>query len=66
MNEKRRVEIDTMIVDLSVVWHSAPNLRFGQLLECVLGDEITCIFYMDEDEFTKKLLEFGDKAGAFG
>ena len=66
MNEKRQVEIDTMIAELSMVWRSAPNLRFGQFLECVLGSEITCMFYMDEDEFTEKLLEFGEKTGAFG
>lgn len=64
MTDDGHVDRAMLLVLLDEVWESAPDLRFGQLIECITGGH-GCIFYMKNSEFTKKIVEFGERSGAF-
>lgn len=42
------------------VWYKNPDLRFGQLIECIRGNNID-LFYLEDDKFEDKIDEFSMK-----
>jgi hypothetical protein len=54
--------IGRILGKLSVFWHKNPDLRFGQLVECITneykGERECCIFYLEDDKFEEYLDEW--------
>ena len=63
MNE-RYLQIAAIMYELEEVWQSVPNVRFGQLMEYIT-ENCGCNFHMEDMEFAKKIVKFGEETGAF-
>ena len=66
LTPERRIDIHTLLQELSDYWHDHPEMRLGQIIFCLTASSGAAdIFYNPDGEYTAALAEM-NKLTAFG